>query len=250
MTVSNDRLRDVMGAREYRFFPTIGSTQDEALAWIRAGAPSGAVVVADEQTRGRGRQGRVWQTPPGVALAVSAILHPPPHALPQVTMLGAMAVVALLDELEVAEVDIKWPNDVRVRGRKVSGVLPEAVWEGDHLRGAALGIGINVRVNFAGTPLADTAVSLETAVNAALDRAELLAALLRHLDRWAAYLGTDTLAAEWRSRLGMLGQSVVIHTETAALHGTAEAVEADGTLLLRDASGTLHRVLAGDVAFP
>src|SRR5690606_4117303 len=131
-----------------RFYERADSTNDLALAWLREGAPIGAVVIADEQLKGRGRKGRVWHTPPGVALAVSVVLRPPVDALHQVGMVGALAIADVCQQHVPDDVAIKWPNDVQVGGRKVSGILPETAWEADRLLGVVLGMGLNVRVDF------------------------------------------------------------------------------------------------------
>lgn len=249
MELTDARLAEHLGTRPFRFFRSLPSTQDEALTWLRLGGMSGAVVIADEQTAGRGRQGRTWHTPPGVALALSVLLRPSMQALPQVTMLGALAVVRLLDALGAPDVQIKWPNDILLSSRKVSGILPEALWEGETLHGVALGMGMNVRVDFHGTDLDATAISLETALQRPLDRGILIKDLLGHVDELAQELGSAALFAEWKRHMNMLGQPVQIRVEGNLLSGAAEDVEPDGTLLLREPSGNLMRVIAGDVSF-
>lgn len=247
MTLSQDRLETKLAGRAVRFFPQIGSTNDFARRWLSDGAASGALVVTDEQVTGRGRLGRQWLTPPGTAIAASLILRPQRDAFPQMTMLGALAVAEMLDGLGLSGVSIKWPNDVRIEGRKVCGVLVEATWQGDQLLGVVLGMGINVRVDFSDTPLADTAASIEPALGQRVDRADILAALLARIDHWLPQLGTEALFIAWKSRLDSLGQTITIKRPHGDLSGVAEAVEADGTLCLRAADGVLHRVVAGDI---
>ena len=246
MTLTADKLAQL--PHPIRFYPQADSTNDLALDWLRAGAAGGSAVIADEQLKGRGRKGRLWHTPPGVALAVSVILHPPVAALHQVSMLGAVAIAELCDRVGAEAVTIKWPNDVLVQGRKLSGVLPEAAWDGERLLGVVLGMGVNVRVDFAGTPLEQTAISLETALQRPLDRAELLAILLERVAYWSLHLGSERLWQTWKQRLSTIGQQVTVDTPEGPLHGLAGAVDAQGALLVRDAAGELHRVLAGDIA--
>lgn len=242
--LSAETIQQRLAPRAVRYYDRVDSTNDLALDWLRAGAPAGAAVIADEQVKGRGRLGRTWHTPPGVALAVSVVLRPEPAHLPQIMMLGALAICDTVAASGVSNAGIKWPNDVQVNGRKICGVLPEAVWDGDSLLGVALGIGLNVRVNFAGTALEHTAASLEPVLGRAVNRLEVLAALLERVDFWYARLGSAALFDAWKSRLTMLGQAVTVND----LHGRAEAVAMDGALLVRDSAGGLHRVLAGDVA--
>lgn len=243
MDLTPERLHAALGSREFRFLPTVTSTQDIAQTWLLADAPPGALVIGDEQTAGRGRSERVWHTPPGVALALSVVLRPSLAALGQVTMLGGLAVAEMLDGIGVTDIGIKWPNDVQLAGRKVSGVLPEAVWEGGRLRGVALGIGVNVRVDFAGTNLEATATSIEPALGRSLDRADLISRLMDRVDHWSAWLGTPALFRAWERRLNTIGRAVTINGVT----GIAEAVDADGALRVRDGAGALHRMVAGEI---
>src|SRR5688500_3029795 len=107
--------------REFRFFPSVDSTNDIAQAWIREGAKAGSVVLADEQLKGRGRRGRFWYTPPGVALAISYILKPSAEFATRSSMVGALAIYELCNSLGIQDIGIKWPNDVQIKGKKVSG---------------------------------------------------------------------------------------------------------------------------------
>jgi BirA family biotin operon repressor/biotin-[acetyl-CoA-carboxylase] ligase len=226
----------------FRYFPSIGSTNDEALRWLREGAPKNALVVADEQTQGRGRMGRVWHTPPNVALALSFILHPQPHELNRISMLGGVVVAELCEHLGIAHVGIKYPNDVQINGKKVCGVLPEAAWDEDRLIGVVLGMGVNVRVQF-DTALQDSAINLETAVRRTLDRAELVQFLVQRVHHWAAHLSSADLFSAWQTRLTTIGQTVSIGT----VHGVAVGVDSEGALLVQTADGSQERVIAGDV---
>lgn len=236
-------LQKKLAHRPAQVIDSVASTQDLALAWLADGAPDGAVVIADEQRAGRGRHGRTWYTPPGVALAVSVVLKPERRALPQVTMIGALAIVDVLDALGAQTVGIKWPNDVLLDSRKVSGVLPEADWQGDRLRGVALGIGINVRVQFDDPDLAGRAISIEPALGKPIDRSELLVKLLDRLDAWHHRLGEDAVFAAWRSRLVTIGTRV----QVGQVVGEAVDVTADGGLVIAAANGARKTVFAGEL---
>ncbi|PJF23359.1 MAG: biotin--[acetyl-CoA-carboxylase] ligase [Phototrophicales bacterium] len=241
--MTEQQLQQALQDRPFRYYPQVDSTQDIALAWLRDGAEAGAAVICDEQLKGRGRQGRVWHTPPGVALALSVILKPIPSGMKHITMLGALAIADMLDSLGMQDVTIKWPNDVRLQGRKVCGVLPEAAWDGDRLLGVALGMGVNVRVDFTGTDLEYTAISIEPVLGRTVDRVQLIQTLLQRVDFWAMRLGTPELFEAWKSRLDTLGQMVVVN----GISGRAEAVNRDGALLVRDGAGMLHTIIAGDI---
>ena len=246
--LSEDAIRTALAPRPTRYYAQAGSTNDLALDWLRNGAPTGSVVVADEQTSGRGRLGRAWYAPPGTALMLSVILRPPVTAVGRMTMLGAVAVCDLLSErVEPTVVGMKWPNDVRLNGRKVCGILPEAAWEGNRLLGVALGIGLNVRIDFRDTPFETTATSLESESGKPVDRLDLLVRLLRHVDAWAGKVESPVLYEAWRQRLTMLGQRVSVSNADGRIDGRAEAVDSQGALMLRMETGELRRVMAGDL---
>ncbi|MBK8026485.1 MAG: biotin--[acetyl-CoA-carboxylase] ligase [Chloroflexi bacterium] len=242
-----ERLSWAMGDRRYEYHPTIGSTNDRAMALLREGAPSGMVVLADEQTAGRGRLGRSWHSPTGSALMLSVILRPAASAQSRIGMLGALMVCDAVEASGVEQTGIKWPNDVQIDGRKVCGILPEADWQGETLTGVVLGMGINVRVNFAGSPLEGAAISLSEVVSD-IDRAALLRSLLERLDFWTPQLGSDALFAAWERRLNMIGKTVSIAAQGESLHGKAIGVDRDGALRIRGQDGAVRRAVAGDLA--
>lgn len=242
MTLSTEILQNRLN-RSFKFFESVASTNDVAKSWLQDGAPSGAVVIADEQLEGRGRKGRIWHTPPNVAIASSVILRPDQQYLSRINLIGALSVYDLADYVGATQVGIKWPNDVQINGKKVSGILPEVVWDGDELVGVVLGIGVNVRVDFSKTDLQDNAISLETAVGKKLDRADLIEYLLKRIDMWYQRISSDALFVTWKNRLNMLGTRVMIED----LEGLAVNVEPDGALLVQDDFEVMQRVLAGDV---
>lgn len=245
--LSVERLEQTLGVRPFQYLETTASTNDVAMRWLPEGAPAGGIVTANEQVQGRGRLGRTWYAPPGTALMLSYVLRPAADDLPYIGMAGAVAVQETIQALGIEGVGLKWPNDVQIDGRKVCGILPEAAWQNGALLGVVLGIGVNVRIDFAGTPFEHTAISLEQRVSP-LDRAELLARLAERLDVWTARLSADELFERWQAGLVMLGRSVSIATVTGTITGTAEAVERQGALVVRDAHGVLQRVIAGDIA--
>ncbi len=244
---TGERLQAALAPRAIHYYQQTGSTNDHAMAWLEEGAPvGGSIVITDEQSHGRGRLGRLWYAPMGTALTFSYILRPPANMLTYVGMMGALVVCELAETLGI-KAGIKWPNDVHVDGRKLCGVLPEACWRGAELRGAVLGIGINVRVDFSDTEFADTAISLETAAGS-VDRLVLLEHLLERLDYWSLRLNSEALYKGWRSRLAMLGRRVSIQRVDGLVEGIAEAVDRNGALLIRSENGVLHRMIAGDIA--
>lgn len=248
MTWTTEALYDRLAPRPIQYFDRVDSTNDVAAEWIRDGAEAGAAVIADEQLKGRGRKGRLWHTPPGVALAVSVVVKPQSLYLHRVPMLGAVAIAELCEQVGLTQVGIKWPNDVQIAGRKVCGVLPEAVWDGQTLLGVVLGMGVNISVDFVGSPLENTATSIQFALGQPVNRIDLLVYLLERVDYWAARLGTYQLFNTWKSRLTTIGQRVTVQTEPEVINGSAESVDAQGALIIRLDDGTQQRVIAGDIA--
>lgn len=239
---------------QVRYFDTIGSTNDEALGWITAGAEDGSLVVADQQTRGRGRLGRRWVTRPGAALAFSLVLRPRPGELGHLGLyspLGALAICQALEESLGLTPQVKWPNDVLLQRRKVAGILVEAAWTGAALDGLVIGIGVNVTPAAVPPPgeLLFPAVSIEEASGHPVDRLDLLRSILRSLFDWRARLGSQGFRQAWEERLAFRGEWVKISAagNNAPLTGQVIGLTDDGGLRLRGVSGDEMTVAVGDV---
>ncbi len=232
--------------RPYRYFETVTSTMDAAREWIAQGAPDRAIVIAGSQSAGRGRIGRKWVNAGASALAFSQILRLETAALPQLPMYGGLAVYEALNALHVPDLMLKWPNDILIGTRKVSGVLVETAWDGDRLNGAILGIGLNISGSFGSPDLAESATSLADVPGTGLGYGVVLSALIDHLDARHPDLGTSRLYDAWHTRLGTIGRRVRVEG-SPAFEGIAEDVNEIGALLVRSDDGQLRTVLAGDV---
>ena len=243
MTLSESILEQKL-TQPFRYFPRVASSNDLAKSWLLDGGPEGAAVIADEQVSGRGRSGRVWRTPPNAALALSIILRPPAARIARINMIGAISVYDLAAQVGCSDIGIKWPNDIQVGGRKISGILVENVWMREALLGVVLGIGVNVRVDFRQTDLRDQAASLEDVAGRPLDRAELIRTLLNRVEYWYRRIDADQVYDTWKSRLNMLGELVAAN----GIRGRALDVTAEGALLIEDQHGGLRQVVAGDVS--
>lgn len=234
--------------------PTLDSTNTHAIELARAGASEGTLVIADEQTAGRGRVGRVWCSLPRRQLLLSLVLRPdfPPHFL---VMAAALAVARTVDAEAGALAEIKWPNDVLHEGHKLCGILIETGSDARGERFAVLGIGLNVNGSVAAEPeLRARATTLASIAGHDLPREQVAATLLTHLDALNTWLRTGGTAAQqavreaWRTRLVTLGSHVRLTQGERMEEGTAEDVDADGALLLRRAEGSLLSVTWGDVS--
>jgi BirA family biotin operon repressor/biotin-[acetyl-CoA-carboxylase] ligase len=251
---THDSLRAALGTRPFRFYEQVGSTQDLAREWAlsQPPAPEGAVVIAEEQTAGRGRQGRVWYSPPASGIMCSIILRPHlmPEQLQRLTMTAGIAVAETLSAFLPGAITLKWPNDVLVRRKKISGILSEAIWIDNRPVAVIIGIGINVRTDFSGTEMADHATSLEVELGRSVDRHVILANLLGHMYTWYGRVDDPGLVETWRERLGTLGKRVTVYPQldrSSAFQGVAESVDENGALFVRLDSGERRRVLAADV---
>ena len=243
----------VVGRRVIRI-GRVGSTMDEAVRLAAAGEPEGTVVVAAEQTAGRGRAGRAWLAPPGTALLCSTLLRPPVPAarLGVLPLLVGVAVAEAIEEVAGLPARLKWPNDVWLGdgavGRKAAGVLVTARTGVDGEGDAVVGVGLNA--NVAPADLVPGATSLLAETGRSTDLDVLLDRLLARLDAaYAAFVdagGAPTLAA-WRGRAALLGEPVVVELEGRRREGVMRGVADDGALLLERDGGGIERVVAGDL---
>ncbi len=240
--------------RDVRVFQETTSTNDVIEKLARDGVKEGVAVFAESQTRGRGRLGRKWVSPPKSGLWLSILLRPDlrPQETTRLTIASATALRRAIELLTGLQPNIKWPNDILVRGRKVAGILTELSAELDRVNYVVLGIGVNVNMNPADFPaeLRKTATSLKAELGKPVSRPELAVAILRELDRDYARVGSGEFAAladEWEEHGTTIGHDVVIRMGERQLRGHAESLGEDGALLLRTEHGHLERVVGGDV---
>lgn len=248
-----------------RFFERTGSTNDEASRWAEAGAPDLALVVADEQTAGKGRQGRKWFTPAGAALAFSLVLRQIAGASasedknyksPTATRLAALGALAICEALQTdygIPAEIKWPNDVLVERKKLAGILAEATWQGDQLQAVILGIGINIAPESVPgeAELIYPATCVQTVLGRPVDRMEVLRAVLENLLQWRTRLNEDDFLTAWDRSLAFKGEWVTIFENdpagTRTRQGCVLGLDDQGRLRLRDHSGEEFKLLTGEV---
>lgn len=221
-----------------------------------AEAAEGLLVVADEQTAGRGRLGRVWWAPPGANLLLSLLLRPPLLARQagQLPMCLGLAAIEGIAEVAGVRPDLKWPNDILWRGRKLGGMLTELRLIGERLDYAVLGLGVNVNLTFAPetaapAELRDSATSLLLATGRPLSRLTLLAAILRRCEHWYdRLLAGESLHEAWAARLETVGRAVRVDRPAGPLVGVAVGVTPEGGLIIRTAGGDEEVVWAGDIS--
>ena len=247
---------------DVRWVDRTGSTNADAMALLRDGAPEGIVVVADHQTAGRGRRGRTWEAPAGAGLLASIVLHPTAGVLDACTMAVAVAAAEAVHDVAGFAPRLKWPNDLVWPGdgsapdRKLAGILAEADRPSDvapeQRVGVVVGIGINVAWPVDRPPeLADLAVAMNDVTQVAVDREELLVALLERLAGWYEPLvatgDAGPLRAAWRDRSATLGRRVRVDLGGEDLEGTAVDISDEGHLVVTTSDGEQVTVAAGDV---
>jgi len=244
-----------------RYYATTGSTNDEAVRWIAGGAADSSLVVADEQTAGRGRGDRRWKTVAGAGLAFSLILYPKHHGpfiVPRRTAIGALAVKDALHRLYGLSAQIKWPNDVLLDKNKVAGILAENYWSGDDLSAVILGFGINVTpgsVNIAdldGKEPGFPATCVEEAYGQAVDRIELLHAVLQAFFAWRPRISTAEFFHEWEANLAYRGEWVQVfwarslgENDPAGLREQSSVAMEEGKLIGLAPDGSLKLLTRG-----
>ena len=245
-----------LGERFYYLEQTT-STNDLARKLAAEGAEEGLVVLAEEQTQGRGRLQRSWSAPAGSSLLLSLLFRPPePFAYyaARTTMLCGLGLVAALDQLTSLPVELKWPNDLILtegsEWRKIAGMLSEVGLQDQMPSYLIVGVGLNVNIPASALPaLSPNATSLSVELGQQLDRISLLTVFLQQIEALYERLvaGWDPLLS-WQQQLAWLGEEVQLQTPTETVSGIAEAVDQEGSLLLTFPDGSQRSFSVGDVS--
>lgn len=248
-------VRDSRLWRSLEVVPEAGSTNADLAAAAGREAPEGTVLVAEHQVAGRGRLDRVWTSPPRAGLTVSVLLRPDVPAARRgwLPLLTGVALAESVGEATGVLASVKWPNDLLARdGRKLAGILAETAPSADGPTAVVVGTGLNVSTTAAELP--DTGTSLAQVTGGTVDRAPVLLAFLRALERrylrWVEHLGDPVasgLAADYLRWSSTVGTTVQVHLpDGSLLDGVAEAVDWDGRLVVRTPAGTVE-LASGDV---
>jgi len=244
-----------IGRGEIRHFPRLASTNLEAKSLAAAGAPEGTLVIAEEQTAGRGRLGRSWFSPPG-GIYLSLIIRPDiqPDEAPRFALLTAAAVAAALRKTTLLEVRIKWPNDLLVQGGKLGGILTEIGMEMDRVEYMVVGLGVNVNLVRKDFPpeLQPLATSIRAETGRTFPRLLLLRRILEEFE--AAYdeyrrEGFAPVRRRWQTFAEMTGRRVTVRSLGETFTGEALDIDADGFLVLREEHRGTMRFFSGDVSY-
>ena len=247
--IIREALNTKLVGRNVMYYPTVSSTMDAAKMAVLDGVIEGTVIVADHQTAGRGRLGREWLSPPGGNLMLSIILYPRLEHLARLTLVSCLAIARSIEEVTLLETSIKWPNDVLINGKKISGVLVESDVNGDKVNYASIGIAVNVNLDVKSIPeIADIATSLRDELGMPVSRLQMLTALLGEFEKvYKDMCKGEPIELDWKRRLTTLGKKVSVRCGDVVHKGFAEDVDKDGNLLLRLPNKKLEVISAGDV---
>jgi BirA family biotin operon repressor/biotin-[acetyl-CoA-carboxylase] ligase len=241
---------------EIHIFDKVESTNDIAKDFAIKGYREGTVVIADSQSRGRGRLGRRWESPSGVGIYLSIILKPE-KVMPQLTLVTGISVVEAIQHITCYEeslrsrscAGLKWPNDIIINGKKVGGILTEGILKGSRV---IVGIGVNVNTELSMFPdeLRDRATSLLIGTGKRTDRNLLIAELLNRFEyRYKRFLEGDEVITEWKGFSNTVGRRISVNIGDKTLDGIAEMLDNDGSLMLRLDNGSLKKITAGEVCY-
>lgn len=255
--LSENELRSIrktqwLGKKIY-YEPVMGSTNTRAMQLAEEGAPHGTLVVTDRQDNGRGRRGRKWETPPGTAIAMTFLLRPKirPNNASMLTIVAAMAVVRGIEDETGLKVGIKWPNDIIINSKKVSGILTEMSAQIDYVNHIVIGIGINVQTEDFPEELRDIATSLYLELGRKINRAALIEKICEYFETYfRIFLQTEDLSLivqQYNSYLVNMDRPVRVMDAKEPFEGKARGITARGELLV-DTWESRKLVSSGEVS--
>ena len=235
------------------YYPETDSTNIRIRHLGDEGAPHGTLAVADRQTAGRGRRGRTWESPGGSCIYMSILLRPDlaPEKAPMLTLVMACGVAEGIMDCADVKVQIKWPNDIIVSGKKLAGILTEMSTQVDYINHVTVGVGINVNVqNF--PEEIQTATSLLSETGTQTKRAPVIAAVMKHFEEnYKIFMQTEDMSGlmkKYSSLLVNQGREVLILEKDAEYKAYAEGINQKGELVVRREDGTVENICAGEVS--
>lgn len=240
--------------KNIHFKESVDSTQTIAQKLALEGAKEGTLVLAEEQVGGRGRLARSWHSPKYKGIWMSLILRPniPMMKAPQLTLLTAVAVVQAIQQITGVEAHIKWPNDLLVNRKKMTGILTEVQADSDRIHSLIIGIGINVnqQIEDYPLPLQESATSLYMETNKIWDRSLIIQEIMQQVEKlYLLYLekGFYPIKLLWESYSISIGTTVTANTINGSIKGFAKGITDDGVLMLEDEHGEMHSIYSADI---
>lgn len=250
-------LQTIAFGQNIHYEESVDSTQKIAKRLANEDATEGTIVIAEEQTLGKGRLSRNWHSPKFTGIWMSLILRPniPFHDAPQLTLLAAVAVAQAIEDVTDLTPEIKWPNDLLIKGKKVTGILTELQAESDRIHSVIIGIGVNVNQKLSDFPeeLQGTATSLFIESGKNISRSALIQQILCNMEKlYHTYLqhGFGPVKLLWESYAISLGKELKATTVNETIIGKALGITDSGVLLLEDEIGKVHHIYSADVTIP
>lgn len=242
----------VFGQGEIGHWVETESTNAVAKGLAARGAPEGTLVIAESQTNGRGRKGRSWYSPPLEGIYASLVLRPniSPSDAPKMTFMTAVAVADALSRSTSLKVNVKWPNDILVNGKKVAGILTESSMEMDAIEYMVIGLGLNVNTAVFPGSLKEKATSVLLETGRPFSRAGLVREYLQDFERYYEQFkssGPVPIIKRWRALTDMIGRRVSVDVIDRTYTGIVQEIDDDGVLILKDRRGRSYRIFSGDV---
>lgn len=240
--------------QEVYYYNITDSTNIRAKQLGEEGAPHGTLVTADQQSAGRGRRGRGWESPPGCSVYMSILLRPdiPPVKAPMLTLVMALSVAGSLKDCTGLDVQIKWPNDIILNGKKLVGILTEMSTEIDYINHVVIGVGINVNMEYLPEGIRDKATSLRLATGHVVRRSELIASTMKQFERYYGLFlesrNLESMREEYNQLLVNRGKEVRILGGKEEYNAVALGINSEGELLVRREDGSEEAVFAGEVS--
>jgi len=237
-------------------FPVLDSTNNKAKEMAENGCDDGLIVVADEQTSGRGRLGRSWISPKDSGIYMSIILRPclTPSDAQKLTLIAALAVCSAIDNYVTLDAAIKWPNDILLANKKVCGILTEVKTANDAIKYAIIGIGVNVNLPSSYVPLElkDKITSLQIELGRAIDKKGLFESIVKEFDKkyydFVYYNKLQELLKEYRKKCISIGKKAIAFKGEDSREVMVRDIDSDGALLVIDKNGHIERIISGEVS--
>lgn len=248
------RIHTKWAGRNLHHLEATDSTNKDAMRYMEEGEPHGTLVTADTQSAGRGRRGRVWDSPEGRAIYMTIGMKPEfePDKAPMLTLVMALSVAEAIGEQTGLEAQIKWPNDIVINCKKVCGILTEMNLESDYIRSVVTGVGINVNQQKMPEEIAETATSLFLEKGGMISRAAIIESVLRHFEhnyeRFIQTLDLSALVPSYQDRLVNKDRKVRVLDPKGEYEGTARGIRSTGELIVELPNGTIQDVYAGEVS--
>lgn len=253
--IRNGLDTSIFGKRDIIHYRETDSTNTRARDLAERDYPEGTLLIAENQTAGRGRMGRRWHSPAGMGICMSIILRPrlSPGDAPLITLMTAVAAAETLISLLQLKVRIKWPNDILVSGKKIAGILTEMSAAKNDIRYVIVGLGMNVNTPFEILPddIRDIATSVYIETGKRFKRAEIVRTFLKLFEHYYQLLlesGSEQIVPRWKEHSEIIGKRIRVDAVSNTFVGRVIDVGRSGVLLLEDERGNVQSIISGDVS--